>query len=258
MRITVLIENTAADERFCAEHGLSLYIETKGRKILFDAGQSRLFAENAGTLGIDLSAVDFAVLSHGHYDHGGGLKTFLRLNRTAPVYVNRHAFEPHYNASEQYIGLDPSLRESGRLILTDDVYRIAEGLTLCSCNDRERPYGTDSAGLSVREDGRLLPDDFRHEQYLLIEEDGKRILISGCSHKGIRNITEGFAPDVLIGGFHLMKHPVDGDLLRCAEALSGCGADYYTCHCTGSDQYEAMRPLIPRLRYIRSGETIEL
>ena len=84
MKITALIENTSA-RGLPTEHGLSLFVETAERKFLFDMGQTDLFARNAETLGIDLTTVDFAVLSHGHYDHGGGLKAFLALNDHAPV-----------------------------------------------------------------------------------------------------------------------------------------------------------------------------
>ena len=94
MRITVLLENTPSSDSVTAEHGLRLFIETENAKILFDMGQTDAFANNARVLGIDLSSADLAVLSHGHYDHGGGLTKFLELNRTAPVYLSPHAFEP--------------------------------------------------------------------------------------------------------------------------------------------------------------------
>ena len=104
MKITALVENTVSEEQaerlgLGREHGLSLYIEACGHRILFDMGQSGLFARNAAALGVDLAAVDLAVLSHGHYDHGGGLARFLELNGAAPVYLNEHAFEPHYHGS---------------------------------------------------------------------------------------------------------------------------------------------------------------
>ena len=72
MIIKVLSENTAASDEFGCEHGLSLYVETGKHRLLFDTGASDLFAKNAARLGVELSAVDTAVLSHGHYDHGGG------------------------------------------------------------------------------------------------------------------------------------------------------------------------------------------
>lgn len=84
MRITVLIENTCKRSDLNAEHGLSLFIETGGLRILFDTGASRAFADNAAQLGIDLRSVDMAILSHGHYDHGGGIARFLELNFHAP------------------------------------------------------------------------------------------------------------------------------------------------------------------------------
>ena len=101
MTITSLLENTAARAGIAAEHGLSLYIETATRRILFDMGQTDLFARNAEALGIDLSRVDLAILSHGHYDHGGGLAAFLEINQTAPVYLTEAAFLPHYNGTQK-------------------------------------------------------------------------------------------------------------------------------------------------------------
>ena len=107
-------------------------------------------------------------------------------------------------------------------------------------------------------DGRLLPDDFRHEQYLLAEENGKRILFSGCSHKGILNIEDWFRPDVLIGGFHFSKLPADDTLAGYARKLDFYETAYYTCHCTGEPQYAFMKKNMRNLHYISTGEILEI
>ena len=257
MKLTVLTENTSSCGLPC-EHGLSLYIEANGRRILFDTGQSELFSDNAVKLDIDLSAVDICVLSHRHYDHGGGLKRFLELNDHAPVYLSRHAFGSYFNAKEKYIGLDPDLKQSDRLIFTDDIYDLGDGLNLYSCNDREKANDMGSGGLTMMKNGSIVPDDFLHEQYLLIEENGRRILISGCSHKGIINIMEWFKLDVLIGGFHFMKLPLDDTLRNYAEKLNSYDTDYYTCHCTGAEQFDYMKRYMNRLRYINVGDNLEV
>ena len=258
MKITVLAENTAVNDAFRAEHGLSLHIEANGKSILFDMGQTSLFSENAEKLGIDLSSVDLAVLSHGHYDHGGGLEHFLQLNKEAPVYVSRYAFGDYYNGTEKYIGLDKSLQNNDRLFFTDSVHRISQGLTLYSCNDCSKEYDLGSFGLTEKKDGRFLPDRFLHEQYLLIEEEGRRILISGCSHKGVLNVVKWFAPDVLVGGFHFSKLPTDGTLRGYAEYLDGFDTEYYTCHCTGLEQYEFMKGYMKSLKYVSTGDVVLL
>lgn len=257
MKITVLAENTAC-EGFACEHGLSLYVETKGRKLLFDFGQTETFAENAEKLGIDLSGVDLAVLSHGHYDHSGGLTRFLQINETAPMYVSQYAFRPHFNADGKDIGVASELQESSRLILTQDKLEIGEGMMILSCNDRKRPYPTDACGLKEYDHA----DEFLHEQYLLVEEDGKRIVLSGCSHKGILNIAGWLQPDVLIGGFHFMKldPETDRDVLDSAAGeLLRTDAVCYTGHCTGAAQYDYLKTIMgERLQALTTGLTMEL
>ena len=254
MKIVTLMENTACREDLCYEHGLSLYIETGNRKILFDAGQSAAFAANAEKLGVDLGAVDFAVLSHGHYDHSGGLGAFLEINEAAPVYVSRHAFEPHYSANG-YIGMDQSLRSSGRFRFVSEETEPAPGITLRQLS----ALPMDTAGLEMEENGQRKPDDFRHEQYLLIKEGEKRILISGCSHKGILQIVEAFRPDILIGGFHFMKITDEAMLKAAAEQLLSYDTVYYTGHCTGQKQYDYLKSIMgDRLQYLSTGTMLEL
>jgi 7,8-dihydropterin-6-yl-methyl-4-(beta-D-ribofuranosyl)aminobenzene 5'-phosphate synthase len=258
MQITALVENSSLDKNLGTEHGLSLYIETGSRKILFDMGQTELFADNARVLGIDLAGVDIAVLSHGHYDHGGGLKKFLDINRKAPVYLSRYAFEGHYHGREKYIGLDTELTGNERLVSTGDETVIEEGLTLYSCNDCQKTFPSGSQGLHMIKDGAFLPEDFRHEQYLLIKEKGKRVVFSGCSHKGILNIVEWFRPDVLVGGFHFSKLPLDETLAGYAEYLNRFSTVFYTCHCTGTEQFAFMKTRMDRLFYLAAGQRMIL
>ena len=257
MKITALTENTSSNENIRCEHGLSLYIQTDKYNILFDMGQTNLFEENAEKLGLDLSKIDIAVLSHGHYDHGGGLARFFEINQKSKVYLNKHAFEPHYNGNK-YIGLDISLKDSDRLIFTDGIFEISDGLTLYSCNDLKKPYHLGSFGLDMIQNKERMPDDFRHEHYLLIHENGKKILISGCSHKGIMNIAEWFKPDILIGGFHFSRLPLDSILKSYAETLNEYPTAFYTCHCTGVQQYEFMKTYMNRLNYISAGSTVSI
>ena len=242
MKIVTLVENTGNDPLFQAEHGLSLYIETGDHKILFDMGQSDTFARNAEKLGVDLSAVDFAVLSHGHYDHGGGLETFLHLNTKAPVYVQEEVFGSYYNGTEKYIGLPDILRHSHRLIRGKGIRQLYPGIRLLDCNDLLWQF--DSWGLNSREGDSFFPDAFRHEQYLEITEADKKILLSGCSHKGIVNIAAYFQPDVLIGGFHLNKVEDTALLQHIAKKLSAMHVHYFTGHCTGSRQFACMKQIL--------------
>ena len=256
MRIVTLLENTVSREDLACEHGLSLYIETGNTKILFDAGQTGIFADNGEKLGVDLSKVDAAILSHGHYDHGGGLARFLEINKKAPVYLHRDAIEPHFNGSEKYIGLDAGLLDSGRLIFVSEDTEIAPGITLHT--SRPGVYPVQPFGLTVRRNGIFHPEDFRHEQYLLVEESGKRICFSGCSHRGILNIVDAFRPDVLVGGFHFMKVSDREALERAGAALLRYPTVYYTGHCTGQAQFAILKERMgERLQALSTGsETI--
>lgn len=258
MKITVLAENTALNNSFGCEHGLSFYIELNNNtKILFDMGQSDLFIKNALKLGIDLSKVDFAIVSHGHYDHGGGLNCFLEINPTANVYIRKEAFGEFYNASGKYIGLDKSLSDCNRLIFCKDELEIAKGIKLCSQNNAVRLHKTETYGLTVRSAQTLTDDTFEHEQYLFLEDDKKRVVISGCSHKGILNIIDWFKPDIVVGGFHFSKL-MSNELDKNIEKLKEFKTVFYTCHCTGVEQYRYIKTKMENVKYISAGESFTI
>ena len=263
MKLTTVIENTSCREDVGAEHGLSLYVETADRKLLFDSGQSGdLLEKNAASLGIDLKSADTFVLSHGHYDHGGGLCRFLELNKTADIYASDLCFGDFYNGPTKYIGLNPVLRDNLRIRQVSEKTDLGDGLTLYPGRLVPTPRTINSYGLYCRHKHLWIPDTFLHEQYLLLEEQGKRILFSGCSHRGIMNIAEYFQPDILIGGFHLKKVDPETEksvLTRTAEELLALPTTYYTCHCTGKAQYEVLKSVMgDRLHYLAAGSTLEV
>ena len=287
MKITVLTENTISKNAEISklplqgEHGLSLFIQTQNKNILFDMGQTNLFAKNASLLGIDLQTVDFAILSHGHYDHGGlssplpatlkneyfGIEAFAHINQKAPIFINSNAFSQNYNASKKYIGLNQELLKSKiaeRFIFVQDEKEITQNIKLFSCNSYKKSVATNAFGLMQLQNGTFVPDNFNHEHYLLIQENDKKILISGCSHKGILNIVEWFKPDFLIGGFHFKSLDVENpcqklELESYAKKLASYNTKYFTCHCTGTQQFEILKSIMKeKVEYISTGDVINI
>lgn len=271
MKIATLLENTACGPEFRAAHGLSLYLETPRHRVLFDMGPDGAFADNARALGIDLAAVDTAILSHGHSDHGGGLAAFLKLNSRAKIYIHAGAFGPCYalrpGREPAYIGLDPALREhAGRFTVTEGPVRIDDELLIFDGAPDEFAGMDASAKLKLRRsDGSFRPDDFRHEQDLLVTAEGTAAVFAGCAHRGAVNILRraeallGREPDVLVGGFHLFELEPDAPasealLARTAQALRQGRTVYYTGHCTGDYAFEKLKAVLgDRLHRISGG-----
>jgi len=253
MRIVVLMEDTCGDPVCEYEHGLSVYVETGTHKILMDTGASDKTLTNALRLGIDLSQVDTVVLSHGHYDHSGGLNAFRKLNRKAPVYAQKSAFGDYYHG-ERYIGVDKEIMELPGIEMLEGGKEIDEELSVFTDITGRKYWPQSNIGLSERIGGQKLQDEFRHEQCLVIRGE-KSLLLSGCAHNGILNILDSYqerydgSPDIVISGFHMMKRTdyteQEAEIIRLtAEELAQKDILFYTGHCTGQKAIEIMQPIM--------------
>lgn len=278
MRVTVLMENSTPSSRLAARHGLSLWLELDdGRRVLFDMGPNDGFLANARSLGVDVTEADLAVVSHGHYDHGGGLGAFLAAcgdaGRDVPVYVREHAFEEHVSGTPERhhaIGLDPALATEPRVRPTGERCDLGGGLALFSTARRAHPTARSNGRLMERRDGALVPDRFLHEQSLIVREGDRLTLVSGCSHGGVLNLMDvaeelaGAPLTSVVAGFHLMDPSggtvEDEGLTRSlARELAARPARYLTCHCTGTDAFALLRDeLGGRVSYLHVGSRVTL
>ena len=277
MRIINLIENTEGASGCGVEHGLCFYIETEKHKLLMDTGQTGLLLENAEKLGIDLTKVDTVVLSHGHYDHGGGILPFAKINPTAKIYVPEAAFGEYYSMNKDgephYIGLAKEIQELPQVVMVsaeEEIFRIDDELFLFSGIGSEHAIPSTNQRLKKKTEDGFVQDDFAHEQCLVISEGVKKVLLSGCAHHGILNIMDrycelfGEEPDFVISGFHMMKKHNYSDedinmIIDTALALRQYKTVFYTGHCTGVEPYNAMKKLMGnQLHYVHSGDEIRI
>ena len=269
MKIKILMENQAVNESFACGHGLSIYVETGKHKIMMDAGPDWRFADNALRLGVDISDVDILVLSHGHYDHSGGLMKFMAMNDKAKIYAADGYCLPHYNENGAYIGVEPLAVDHPRITVLDGDLEIDEEVKILGFR-KERLFETiNTCGMTEgRVDGlknfKIYPEAFAHEHYLFVNDGESSVLFSGCSHKGIINIATWamkYNPTAIMGGFHLMGvKPENYNMLdHVAEALLELPMNYYTGHCTGSAQFEYLKERMgDRLNYAAAGAEFEI
>ena len=242
-KITIIVDNRSC-EGIQGEWGLSILIQYAGKKILLDAGASDLFLENMKKLGIDVSDIDHAVLSHAHYDHANGLPAFLNNNSNAKLYVRDHTAADCYAKKfifHKYIGIprDMLLKYADKIEMVSGDYKIMDGAWLIP----HKTEGLDSIGkrelMFRKTKGRWVTDDFAHEQSLVIDTDKGLVILNSCSHGGAANIINEIKttfPDKkvygLIGGFHLFNK-TEVEIRGLAERIRNTGIEYIcTGHCT--------------------------
>jgi len=264
MKITILSDNECRNGRYLTEHGFSCWIEAKASdgepvNLLFDMGGSGQFLTNAARLGIDMRTAHYAVLSHGHYDHGGGIAPLLKEAPHIGIYLSSKAFEPHlkgeegekYFYSEKNIGLDSSLLKEHKssFRFMDGETALEEGMILLPAAPARYALPPGRTLCRVDKKKKLTPDDFAHEIYLLVKEGDEVYLFTGCAHRGIANIAamakERF-PEAcrytLIGGFHI-KGDGENTQIGLLEEITRSEPDrwrFISGHCSGKEKVELL------------------
>lgn len=272
MELVTLIDNLVYGEGLIGEHGSSFLIKTRNKKILFDTGQTSAIITNAMYLAEDLTDVDFVILSHGHYDHCGGLEAFLEINKTATIYLKPKAFNEKISLRdniEHFIGFKlkkPLSEYSNSFILLEEDTEIAEGIEIIANIHTYTHDLVDTARFFVKDDNNLVQDQFNDELFLFIKEGEQAFLFTGCSHKGILNILKtayekNAHKDIqyVFGGMHF-----NGELLRHLDQylmqFKHFGIkSFYVNHCTGIDGYFRLKLKFPqKVNYAFTGFHVEL
>ena len=267
-KITALVENTVAQsgKKLIGEHSLSFYIETQNNKILFDTGQNLAISNNAQVLGIDLSLIDTVILSHGHYDHTGGLKSLLECNRDFRLYAHPDVFGQKVKGAEddfKYIGIPVDkhfLEEKGIDIKLDrNPAQICPGIMTTG----EIPLENDFEGLEsvfyIKNENGVVADTLADDQAVILDMDKGVTVLLGCSHRGVINtlnrvvkLTGKKRIHALLGGLHLGKAS-DAKLSKIMDHLRGFRLEKIRVgHCTGTHAFLALSNEFPNRVFLNT------
>lgn len=252
MKIVILTENTVYRQGILAEHGLSLFIEEKGKKYLFDTGQSDVFLKNAEKLHIDLENLDGVILSHGHYDHCGGFPYYAKEYGLPKVYVRESAFAKKYHQAKENcreIGIAWDRKVAGEhLVYTKELEEISKDVFLAGNIPFKNEFEAVAEGMLVEAGGKRVLDTMSDEQMLVIRNENGLNVFLGCSHAGIINAltyVEQIFPEehihLLFAGMHLSAVS-DERLKKTIDEIKKRNIDIVIpVHCTGIMAMTAMK-----------------
>lgn len=280
MKITSLIEDTTTQRDLYSEKGLSIHIEREKENLLFDTGTSGKFIDNANKLEVNLEEVDVTTISHGHFDHAGGLRRFFETNTESPVYLRTHSEEGHYFKGflfiKRDIGMDKDLLNdySHRINQINQFKEISKGVYLLPDISLKYPIPAGSKYLYKKDGHKLVPDDFAHEQMMVIQDEDGLVIFTGCSHHGVLNMVETAIakfPDTpikgLFGSFHFIGLPFFNHMAESRSSVESIGKQLlqypiekvYTGHCTGRKAYPILKKVMgDRVDYFSTGSCVEL
>jgi len=265
VHLCILAEDTAGPRGTVGEHGLAVCIEKDGRVLLFDTGQGLALRRNAKVMGLDLSRVEAIIISHGHYDHTGGLGDALALSPRARVFLHPHALEPKYKPSDRGPGCEigiPHLADTGMKHAYTDKggCEVYPGVWTTGEIPRLTDF-EDTGGRFYRDSSCTAPDPLLDDQALFFETSRGVVVVLGCAHAGVINTLEhvrrktgGKRIHAILGGTHLLNAS-ESRIEKTLEALAGLAIDVFCpCHCTGAIAIQSLRLSFgDRVRECRTG-----
>lgn len=249
-RLTVVVDNTTSMTRLMGEYGLSLWLEHGGLNLLYDTGAGDALLPNLKRLGLDPAMLDAVVLSHGHYDHTGGLAPLLRARgKTTQVWCHRSVFAGHLHEHDdgQVDEIGPPLGDQAayedlgaRFNFIEANHSPWPGITLLAAIERQTDFEGKAPGLVRRGEGGLEPDPFDDDLAVLVDAPGGPAVLTGCAHAGVINVllaAEATAPgpiNVLVGGTHLGPAPPEQQAAALGEITAREELHVISGHCTGA------------------------
>lgn len=270
LEIQVLIENVVFNKNFVAEHGLSILVKKDDKEVLVDTGQSENFIRNCDLMGIDVEKIQKVILTHGHYDHIGGLEGLLEKNSYIKIYAHKRILDRKYalrkNGNIDEIGFNLAIynKYKNNFVLIEEDTEVEKGFFVITSTDIFYDNEFTTKNFLIEEKGEKIKDDFLDEVFVVVKEEDGINVITGCSHTGILNILEtakrrfdGSPLKSLIGGFHLRGMPEE-KIIEIAKKIDSYGIKkIYTGHCTGIDEYGILKSVLKdKLSYLTTSSSI--